>query len=627
MQICLLRNITELAEVVTKAAFYFKHVFQTVLNNSTRNILEDYPNCGIRNNDTFNFNTLDGYNSPLWGNESTADWSVECLWDCAWKDNPYVGRTYQYNDTSRGYLTQVNITLSMPKVPVDLHCLTGCTDVNPPTLLDIYRAEPWDCANFKYGSFLSCYIFYSQYFGKGYRLDNGTFVSKTYFHLAVESCLLALLEPSLYPAGNCDQLGVNLRVYNPYLPSPYLFSSLPNVTRLQGPATEEVAAFAGIGGQRAPLKNRHPWLCSLRTPGYRGVHRCGVTMLSGPPKPTIFVSAAHCNHICKDDQGRPVEICCCRDPLSEFSCSTSDFCGNKSSLQLAKPQDLQIVCNLRSQEAVPQGIAYQEATVLDILQIKDHPSYVLLEQQGTVNQGPINGCDFSIYFVDDSKLAARMNPNTIWPACLPRADEDYMPGNKGILAGWSDPLPTSVSGSANLLSYTNQYYLSREALFERQPLCSDPTWMKSNTYYPPNTVCYTEAAWAGSVQFGMSGSGLVRPFTSADNQQTRYSLVGPLSLSKGSDRGVLSDYSGLVDYSSNPAIITDVRCYMDWIAEQYGLRLPPGFTIPTSCWTPSGDRNSANNTQCLSRAIRFNETSNKPERCRFTPGFVTYIRH
>ena len=316
-----------------------------------------------------------------------------------------------------------------------------------------------------------------------------------------------------------------------------------------------------------------------------------------------------------------MEICCCRDPLSEFSCSTSDFCGNKSSLQLAKPQDLQIVCNLRSQEAVPQGIAYQEATVLDILQIKDHPSYVLLEQQGTVNQGPINGCDFSIYFVDDSKLAARMNPNTIWPACLPRADEDYMPGNKGILAGWSDPLPTSVSGSANLLSYTNQYYLSREALFERQPLCSDPTWMKSNTYYPPNTVCYTEAAWAGSVQFGMSGSGLVRPFTSADNQQTRYSLVGPLSLSKGSDRGVLSDYSGLVDYSSNPAIITDVRCYMDWIAEQYGLRLPPGFTIPTSCWTPSGDRNSANNTQCLSRAIRFNETSNKPERCRFTPGF------
>ena len=60
---------------------------------------------------------------------------------------------------------------------------------------------------------------------------------------------------------------------------------------------------------------------------------------------------------------------------------------------------------------------------------------------------------------------------------------------------------------------------------------------------------------------------------------------------------------------------------MDWIAEQYGLRLPPGFTIPTSCWTPSGDRNSANNTQCFSRAIRFNETSNKPERCRFTPGF------
>ena len=25
----------------------------------------------------------------------------------------------------------------------------------------------------------------------------------------------------------------------------------------------------------------HPWACSLRTRGYRGRHRCGVTLLSG----------------------------------------------------------------------------------------------------------------------------------------------------------------------------------------------------------------------------------------------------------------------------------------------------------------------------------------------------------
>ena len=31
----------------------------------------------------------------------------------------------------------------------------------------------------------------------------------------------------------------------------------------------------------------------------RSFHKCGVTMLSGPPGPTILVSAAHCNYICK----------------------------------------------------------------------------------------------------------------------------------------------------------------------------------------------------------------------------------------------------------------------------------------------------------------------------------------
>ena len=39
---------------------------------------------------------------------------------------------------------------------------------------------------------------------------------------------------------------------------------------------------------------------------FRGYHRCGVTMLNGPidntpssESPTILVSAAHCNYVCK----------------------------------------------------------------------------------------------------------------------------------------------------------------------------------------------------------------------------------------------------------------------------------------------------------------------------------------
>ena len=43
--------------------------------------------------------------------------------------------------------------------------------------------------------------------------------------------------------------------------------------------------------------------------------------ISGPPKETILVSAAHCNQICKDAiTGQILEVCCCRAPNEEGSC-------------------------------------------------------------------------------------------------------------------------------------------------------------------------------------------------------------------------------------------------------------------------------------------------------------------
>ena len=623
------RNLTELTTVMTNAAFFFKNLFQIAQNSTTIGILEDYPDCGIRNNDTFNWNPgySNIYNTSFFGNGSTADWSVECLWDCTWKDNPYVGKTYLFNDTQNPAL-RLNITLSMPRIPQDLRCLTNCTDKEPPTFLDS-DSQPLDCGNWRLGSFFGCYISYSQFYGTGFfRRDNGTFVSKNFFHMAVESCVLAILEPTVYPKGNCDQLGVNLRVFNPFLPANLSISnSLPGITKLQGPATEEIVAFLGLNGGQLPKNNRHPWQCSLRTPGYKGTHRCGVTLLSGPPKPTIFVAAAHCNYLCKDSLGRLVEICCCRDPQSIFSCSSNDFCGANSTLQLATPQDLQIVCNIRSQEVLPQGTGFPDATLLNIKRIQNHPSFTALSKD-SLDGGPIKGYDISVYIVDDSNFKARMDTSSIWPACLPRADEkSYIPGNRGILVGWNEPLPQYLSG-LKLLEYANKNLVAREALFEGQPSCTDPAWMKSNTYYPPGTVCYTVAAWAGSVEFGVSGSGLVRPFLFTyenGTQTTRYSWAGPLSMSKGSDRTVLSDYSGLIDYSSNPAVFTDARCYLDWIAAEYGLSMPAGYTKPASCSEATGDRAAVNNTNCLSRAIRFNETSNIPEKCAFGPGGKCYL--
>ena len=75
-----------------------------------------------------------------------------------------------------------------------------------------------------------------------------------------------------------------------------------------------------------PTSAHHPWLCSLRTRGFRGRHRCGVTLLSGPTEddpsqPWVIVGTAHCNYICKDRvTGDPLETCCCRPTDNDSSC-------------------------------------------------------------------------------------------------------------------------------------------------------------------------------------------------------------------------------------------------------------------------------------------------------------------
>ena len=66
--------------------------------------------------------------------------------------------------------------------------------------------------------------------------------------------------------------------------------------------------------------HRYPWMCSIRTRGYNGRHRCGATLLSGPPKKTVLVSAAHCHYICKNNYGETLEMCCCRAPSEPGSC-------------------------------------------------------------------------------------------------------------------------------------------------------------------------------------------------------------------------------------------------------------------------------------------------------------------
>ncbi len=124
----------------------------------------------------------------------------------------------------------------------------------------------------------------------------------------------------------------------------------------------------------------------------------------------------------------------------------------------------------------------------------------------------------------------------------------------------------------------------------------------------------------------------MRPFLSAAHNETRYSWVGPLSFSRGSDcsrlvynwKGIYNSQAvytrQVINYSSNPAVFMDARCYLDWIAAQYGLSLPPSYQVPASCSVSRGDLAAGNNINCLSRAIEVHATSNLTNRCQFMPG-------
>ena len=120
------------------------------------------------------------------------------------------------------------------------------------------------------------------------------------------------------------------------------------------------------------------------------------------------------------------------------------------------------------------------------------------------------------------------------------------------------------------------------------------------------------------MDFGASGSGVVRQWkqydtvlqkqTDIQNQQTsrpvyQYSFAGPLTMSKGCDLAIelKRDNTPLRDYiyrGSNPAVVTDATCYMDWIAEQYQLRLENDYDSKTSCSQGSGDKEDINKEEC-----------------------------
>ena len=116
------------------------------------------------------------------------------------------------------------------------------------------------------------------------------------------------------------------------------------------------------------------------------------------------------------------------------------------------------------------------------------------------------------------------------------------------------------------------------------------------------------------MDFGASGSGVARewePYSFFQQlngdvyefEAYQYSFAGPLTMSKGCDEAieVSRDDTPLRDYiyrGSNPAVATDATCYMDWIAEQYQLRLDYDYKFNASCFQSSGDKQDINQDVC-----------------------------
>ena len=234
----------------------------------------------------------------------------------------------------------------------------------------------------------------------------------------------------------------------------------------------------------------HPWACSLRTKGFRGRHRCGVTLLSGPTEqnkddPYVLVGAAHCNYICKDrDSGNILETCCCRPKDSPATCFTnifgkekSPFCTGRPSFVKAEPEDVDIVCGEYNTAVQIISQSKEDEQVFKITKITNHPHYKP-NGEGIGVGGPIEGNDIAVYHVKtDYKLGdikaepikkvdtdndgipdkyVPCNPaidpdcqqcnenewgtcDPIWPVCLPKDDDELTTSDKGMIAGWLDP--------------------------------------------------------------------------------------------------------------------------------------------------------------------------------------------
>jgi len=267
--------------------------------------------------------------------------------------------------------------------------------------------------------------------------------------------------------------------------------------------------------------------------------------------------------------------------------------------------------------------------VLPITEIRRHPDFDIIRGNNT-SQYVEN--DVAVIFVNDEILKNLTVSNKINPACLPSA-KTYPTNNKeAVHSGWSYPPSESyVSKYAEAYSPLLRDFLKQWHYSMVLTECRDPRKInnqfhefRSDTYYPPGTLCANERFKQFCPTSGESGSALMMEKPNSD----KLTVEGILSFVKGCSKFTLGGgYIQTVDpindnpvlnvtkwklkqRSDNPIVYTKLSCYLPWIASQYNMTLDSvsnstsdSSSIEYECLNGSGStdaynpQSNANNTE------------------------------
>ena len=67
------------------------------------------------------------------------------------------------------------------------------------------------------------------------------------------------------------------------------------------------------------------------------------------------------------------------------------------------------------------------------------------------------------------------------------------------------------------------------------------------------------------------------------------------------------DVEGFNYASKNPGVFTDARCYMHWIAAQYGMTMPNAYELPRSCSLSRGRKDDIDKPVCKMQTNYYQE--------------------